>query len=376
MAMTPALTTTHHKYRQVAAALRAQLQGGGYRAGDRLPGEQVLAERYAVNHLTMRKALEVLAAEGRVVKRARSGTFVAEPEAPNGVRSVLYVGPIGAHGYDALAAALAREAQSHSLALSAFNPTAEADLATAQRKFRQLLLPGQGLVAAVAALPFLASLDLPVRPPLVVADIHATEETLHHLPWPAPVVAADWGAAARIATAELLALGHRRIAMLDAIDNAPNGLTGSPSPTRNTAVAYQAALAVRQAPPMLVGHHFDRPASMDAALDWMLEHYGEWPTAFVCVGDFRAGPLIRALLLRGRHVPEQISLVGIGDTPWCEWVSPPLTSVNLGQVALARLALLLLRQPEPPAASFHRVAPHFVPRQTTAPRHAQPASAR
>jgi len=97
-----------------------------------------------------------------------------------------------------------------------------------------------------------------------------------------------------------------------------------------------------------------------------LERQKVGPTAFVCVNDFRAAPLIRVLRDLGRRVPEDISLVGIGNTPWAQAVDPPLTSVCLGEAEMARMAILLNDEPEPERTRVVRVDPELVVRQSVA----------
>ena len=63
-------------------ALRAQLAPGKYRPGDRLPPEVELAEAFGVSRGTLRLALERLEANGEIVRRQGSGTFVGRVAAP------------------------------------------------------------------------------------------------------------------------------------------------------------------------------------------------------------------------------------------------------------------------------------------------------
>jgi GntR family transcriptional regulator, transcriptional repressor for pyruvate dehydrogenase complex len=58
--------------------LLALIQHGQLSAGDRLPSEHALAERFAVSRPVLRQALARLRAEGRVQARQGSGHFVAE----------------------------------------------------------------------------------------------------------------------------------------------------------------------------------------------------------------------------------------------------------------------------------------------------------
>ncbi|MFD6638371.1 GntR family transcriptional regulator [Micromonospora chalcea] len=72
------------KYRQIADALRAEIESGALAQGDRLPAEADLAARFGTTHVTVRQAVRVLAEEGRVKARHGVGTFVTAPPAGDG----------------------------------------------------------------------------------------------------------------------------------------------------------------------------------------------------------------------------------------------------------------------------------------------------
>jgi len=65
-------------WRQIAAALEAEIAGGAKAAGDRLPTEAALTARFAVNRHTVRRALEDLEARGLIRVEQGRGAFVAE----------------------------------------------------------------------------------------------------------------------------------------------------------------------------------------------------------------------------------------------------------------------------------------------------------
>ena len=67
---------------QLAWKLRAEIVSGGLESGDRLPGVRELADRAGVNGNTARAVYARLEAEGLIVVRHGSGTFVAEPSTP------------------------------------------------------------------------------------------------------------------------------------------------------------------------------------------------------------------------------------------------------------------------------------------------------
>lgn len=68
------------KARRVYLLLRDDMSNGAYPAGSSLPGEQRLAEIHGVSRVTIRRALEALAADGLIEKRAGSGSVVCRPD--------------------------------------------------------------------------------------------------------------------------------------------------------------------------------------------------------------------------------------------------------------------------------------------------------
>lgn len=66
------------KFETCAARIRAMIDAGRLRVGDQLPTEPVLCEEHQVSRMTLRRAMDVLEAEGRIVRRHGAGTFVAD----------------------------------------------------------------------------------------------------------------------------------------------------------------------------------------------------------------------------------------------------------------------------------------------------------
>lgn len=64
-------------YLQIRELLTRSLDAGEWKPGDAIPSEFELADRYNVSQGTVRKALDVLAAENIVVRRQGKGTYVA-----------------------------------------------------------------------------------------------------------------------------------------------------------------------------------------------------------------------------------------------------------------------------------------------------------
>ena len=66
-------------YHQVYLDLRAMIDDGGWQTGHRLPPERELARENGVSMITVRRALDELAREGRLERTRGRGTFVLAP---------------------------------------------------------------------------------------------------------------------------------------------------------------------------------------------------------------------------------------------------------------------------------------------------------
>lgn len=64
-------------YQRIRDALRAKIESGEYREGDRLPPESKLVEEFGVARMTVRQALAQLVFENLIVRQPGLGSFVA-----------------------------------------------------------------------------------------------------------------------------------------------------------------------------------------------------------------------------------------------------------------------------------------------------------
>lgn len=67
-------------YYQVKRMIMNELASGNLKLGDKLPAENEFCEHLQLSRPTVRLALNELVAEGILVRKKRSGTFVAEPK--------------------------------------------------------------------------------------------------------------------------------------------------------------------------------------------------------------------------------------------------------------------------------------------------------
>lgn len=76
------------RYTEIRRNLERAIVSGVWAPGHRIPSEQELLKRYQCSRMTVNKALSTLAELGLIVRRRRSGSFVAAPAAE---RSVLEI---------------------------------------------------------------------------------------------------------------------------------------------------------------------------------------------------------------------------------------------------------------------------------------------
>ena len=71
-------------YQKLAARIAGLITEGEFKAGDRLPSERALAERFNVSRTLVREALVRLSQEGLVELRPNRGAVVARPSLEEG----------------------------------------------------------------------------------------------------------------------------------------------------------------------------------------------------------------------------------------------------------------------------------------------------
>jgi len=75
-------------YHQLQAVLKAEIECRRWRAGEQLPNETKIAERFGVSKITVRQALQKLAELGYIHREQGRGTFVARRKFDEGPREL------------------------------------------------------------------------------------------------------------------------------------------------------------------------------------------------------------------------------------------------------------------------------------------------
>ena len=75
-------------YQLIRTEIEANILGGIWPAGSRIPAEHQLAEKFACSRMTVSKAISALADAGLVLRRKRAGTIVARPRMHSAVLDI------------------------------------------------------------------------------------------------------------------------------------------------------------------------------------------------------------------------------------------------------------------------------------------------
>jgi DNA-binding LacI/PurR family transcriptional regulator len=255
---------------------------------------------------------------------------------------------------------------SHSKRMIAFNEAARASgyqvsmasLPTAEREPMQAALDvllGQGvegivlIVADKRALDIIDSLEVDV--PFVIADSGGSTDK-HN-------VAIDQFVGARMATAHLADLGHRRIAHLAGPDwslDASERLRGWRTELESRGLPASEPLFGNWTPES----GYERGLEIAAS--------GEFTAVFVANDQMSLG-LLHALSDQRVAVPERISVVGFDDIPEAAHLIPPLTTVrqDFVQLGFQIMSTLLALIEDTDIAVHTHTEPELIVRKSTAP---------
>ncbi|WP_405539567.1 LacI family transcriptional regulator [Streptomyces sp. NBC_00075] len=178
-----------------------------------------------------------------------------------------------------------------------------------------------------------------------------------------PVVTAANRSGGGSAAEHLLALGHRRIAVI----GGPQRLLCSTQRLAGFRAALDAG-GVRHR-----GEYVRRitlkPGSTEQVTEELLD-LPEPPTAVFVCADEMAVDVMRVAARRGLRVPRDLSVVGFDDIPGARWTTPELTTVHqpiAEMAAVGMRALADVMYGRPPATQHTVLPTRLVIRATTAP---------
>jgi LacI family transcriptional regulator len=152
----------------------------------------------------------------------------------------------------------------------------------------------------------------------------------------ASTILLDYSTGMHAAIRHLAGLGHRAIAFLAG----PHSLHSAITREDDFRTAMQSAALPAQKKWIVECDHTLKGGGAGFA---QLCKLSARPTAIVCSNDLTAIGVLRAAHIGGLRVPHDLSVIGLGDIDFAEYTLPPLTTIRLSRVELARAAFEALR---------------------------------
>ncbi|MBC8142037.1 MAG: GntR family transcriptional regulator [Armatimonadetes bacterium] len=343
------------KYRQVEARLREEIAANIWQAGDRLPGEYELASRFSVAYLTMRQAIGNLIDDGILIRVRGKGTFVADTapasETPTTRSSMVLLFPENWQRIDPNYFPQLWEGFQQSTEESGYRTPC---LHYSEAERPGVLEPG----SAVACLLLEDAQQLLVE--RLRDNGHSVLAINHYTGRRSiPCVRIDDASGVEEAVDHLVALGHSRIAFL-------RGDLGNLDAADRLAGFRQAVRRHDLTDTVEFGDGFEEWRGYVAAHE--LFQTGYRPTAVVSASDLSTLGLMKAAREKGFELPGDLSVVGFGDFPVGDYITPRLTTVRQSRVELGRTAAqTLIRLANGETVSDCVLQAKLIVRDTTAP---------
>ncbi len=351
-------------YRQLSEILQKEISSGKFKPGERLPSMDDLAAMYAVNKVTVRRALAELTSAGMIYSRPAQGTYVSEQPKPPRFASRNQVLTVGLLSY------LMVPGNTGLYHMEIIQGIRE-ELSKLQANFvilpvrnvqPQVKLVDQVSQANLDATVYLGMFDSgPLRrmiesgPPSVLVDYSLRGVLVD-------TILLDNRGGAYQAIQHLLALGHRKLAVI-------LGQEDQVATRERLEGVYEATdqAGLSRADVKIVAGDFQREGGY-RAMAQLLES-GDLPTGVFCFNDEMAAGALQALhSLSTLEIPRDMSIIGFDDTAWATATQPPLTTIQVPKSLMGRLAvqriMSRLRDQEPPTTTI--LPTQLVSRNSTA----------
>lgn len=351
--MDTGIVTSETRYAALADKLRDILVSGGVRHGDLVASEHDLVRKYGVSRVTVRKATDVLIAEGLLERRPGKGLFARIHRNNTGMIQFM-AGNLEWVPCVRAARGVQQAAREAGVQVQIYD--AHGSMQLDLELLRRLPESGaQGAIIHALHDPAFTEALYGLRSrgfPFVLVD-----QRLHDLDVPT-VLADNYDGGYRLAR-HLLDRGHRRIGFIGdiAADTVRERLAGLRDAVGDAGLPFDRSLVVDAKP----ADQLDTQAWTEqiARQTRALLAIDERPSAIFAACDANARDVCRAAAACGLDLPAELSVVGFDDDPLAELTSPPLTTARQPFEAMgaAAFALLAARMADPRAAIEHRTMP-------------------
>ena len=306
-------------YHHLKTAVKSGIESGSFPAGTMIPGEHRLTKMYNVSRTTVVKAISELVNEGVLYRITGKGTFVSPPSKTIKPKSIVgIVMPASGHIFGELASSIIRCLEDHDNHCVVVNFNGQNT-----SKIKSLIRTNPGALVIDAMYEFPIKLLETYSGQIIFINRYSHKERIN-----ASYYLSDFYQAGRIAADYFLSSGFEKILMA----------TYKPFPgaavLNNKIAGIKSALKAKDLPAdNLVRVNWDKIDEIKAALN-----EAEKPAAVFADGDSRAKNVYRAAAELGLRLPEDVSVLGCNNTPWCDMLDPALSSLDMQEIKMAELA--------------------------------------
>ena len=301
------------KYIRIAQYIKGMIQDNTLKPGDLLPSDEELINEFQVSSITVRKAMEYLVKDGFVYRVKGKGTYVAERDAVLPDQKMIYL------IFD-LAADLDASLGKIVQGIHRYYKNREYQLIIEDRTFYEAFMKGKKKWNQAAGLilypnPESAGGEEYDLRKLYKAGINFVCIDRQTGNYPVNYVGANNHDAEYSLVQHLISLGHKRIGFLfekPQISSEKERYLGYCDAMRDYGLG-----------------EFITPITKISELDnWQEDLKSGKFSAILCVNDYTASVLLKALRDMGIEVPKDISVAGFDDSDTYRYHQPSLTTVR------------------------------------------------
>lgn len=311
------------KYLLIKSEIKNNILEGIYSIGSKIPSESEFQKTYDVSRHTIRLAFSELVNEGYLMKKQGSGTYVHDGYLNDNKKSNKTIAVITTYVSDYIFPSIIRgiedelSQEQYSLMLSSTHNNVDKEKISLERMLHQNV---DGIIIE----PTKSNLLNPnlnyylkiIQKKIPLLMLHAKYDELD-----VPAITMDDCKAGKIAADHLIDLGHERIAIITKSDDhqGKKRLKGYVNALNERDLSFESQHIMTY-----------ETETIDELPDRIQKVIGgpSSPTAFVCYNDQIAVLLIKKLLVMGKKVPDDISVVSIDNS----YLSTTLPSIQLTSV--------------------------------------------
>ncbi|MBN1270094.1 MAG: GntR family transcriptional regulator [Kiritimatiellae bacterium] len=320
-------------YKQLAEILRDKIQSGVFKPGDRMPSMDTLSAKYAVNKVTVRRALAELSRDGLIYSVPAQGTYIAERQPAQAARKqiltvgllsyVMVPGNTGFYHMEIIEGIREELDKVHAnfvmLPVKYIQPPTKIFDLLSQSNLDAIVLLGHCDPTPLRTI-------INSGTPIVLLDHQLRGAQVD-------TILVDNRGGGFQAIEHLLGLGHRNIAI---VCGPRDQLVTKERLDGALEAAEQANLS--ESDIRIVESDFQREGGFQAVSELLKSD--PVPTAVFFMNDEMAAGGLQALhTFSSLEVPKDISLIGFDDTSLAMAIQPPLTTVQVAKTLMGRMAV-------------------------------------